>query len=450
MSDYLVRRGPFWHFQRWTPEQFRDVDKRRLIHQSTKVRVADDPDKRRAKRVADRINDALEGYWRDLAAGQTRGALHRYRETVRRAQRLGFGYREMGEMIESRATLEIMRRIEALEARGLLTDPPSVAAVLGTVKQPSLMCSELFEAYRDHMAADLRGKSDKQRKDWDQRLKVALGQFVATLPADKPFADLNKTDVNRYRDWWSKRITEQGYSAEGANTAIGYVGAAVKRLAKKFELDKLERLFSGIQFAKPKGIKNKRPSFSVSFLRDRILQPGALDGLDAELRRAVFLMMETGIRPTEIVQLDRKSIHATAAIPYVSVEFLDNDEDGERRELKTTNSIRKIPLVGVALAAMRKQADGFPTYRDNSERMAVHLNKFFRKHKLTETPKHTLYSFRHAFKDRLREAAAGDEMTDMLMGHTPDGPEYGDGFSLERKRDVLQRMALPVPSKLSV
>ena len=90
MSEHLVRRGPFWHFQRWTPEQFRAVEPRKMIFQSTKVRVADDPDKRRARRIADRINDALEAYWRDLAAGKARGATHRYRETVQRAQRLGF------------------------------------------------------------------------------------------------------------------------------------------------------------------------------------------------------------------------------------------------------------------------------------------------------------------------------------------------------------------------
>jgi integrase len=222
-------------------------------------------------------------------------------------------------------------------------------------------------------------------------------------------------------------------------------------MAKKLELESHERLFAGIQFAKPKGVKRKRPPFSVPFMRDKILKPGALDELGDEARRAVFLMMETGIRPTEIVQLDRKAIHTTGAVPFISVEFQNgDDEDGTRRELKTTHSIRKIPLVGVALAAMKKQPDGFPSYRDNSERMAVHINKFLRKHGLVESDRHTLYSFRHAFEDRMREAGAGDEMRDMLMGHTPDGPEYGEGFSLTAKRKILQQMALPASSKLKV
>ena len=447
MADYLTRRGPFWYFQRWVPAEFREFDRRKIVEQSTKVRVVDDPHQRRAKHIAYTINAALETLWRELADGKAAGARQRYRQTILRARRLGYDYREMGEMIESRATLELVRRIEALEARGLIADPPALDALLGGVARPALMCSQIYDTYFEHKKADLRTKSKKQLEGWQHRNKVAIGQFVATLPADKPFAALTRADANRYREFWSARIVDQGYSAEGANTAIGYVASAIKVLARKFDLPQLGPLFAGLTFKKKKGQKRKRPAFSVEHI-GKILAPGALEAADAELRRAILATIETGIRPAELVGLDGKTIHAFAKVPHISVEFREDEDDP--RELKTTNSIRKIPLVGVALEAFRKQPNGFESYRDNSYKLAMDINKFLRKHGLMQTPQHTLYSFRHAFKDRLRAAGAGDELTDMLMGHSPDGPDYGDGYSLADKRKVLQRIALPVSAKLSV
>ena len=56
----------------------------------------------------------------------------------------------------------------------------------------------------------------------------------------------------------------------------------------------------------------------------------------------LYVMIETGMRPSEIVNLRETAIHLDAPIPYVEIL-----PDG--RQLKTEDSKRQLPLVGVAL-----------------------------------------------------------------------------------------------------
>lgn len=47
----------------------------------------------------------------------------------------------------------------------------------------------------------------------------------------------------------------------------------------------------------------------------------------------------------------------------------------EGRAVKTDQSKREIPLVGVVLMAVRVQPDGFPRYRDKAEVLSALVNK---------------------------------------------------------------------------
>ena len=55
-----------------------------------------------------------------------------------------------------------------------------------------------------------------------------------------------------------------------------------------------------------------------------------------------------------------------------------------------------------------------------------------------------LHGLRHAFKDRLRAIRAEDEMKVALMGHdvgmTGNTPDYGRGFSIEAKFEVMSQI----------
>ena len=74
----------------------------------------------------------------------------------------------------------------------------------------------------------------------------------------------------------------------------------------------------------------------------------------------------------------------------------------------------------------------------------VDMAAYFRENDLKPTPAHSLYSLRHTFKDRLRDAGAPEEVIDELMGHKKSGPKYGRGHMLENKYEWLKRIEFSV------
>ncbi|WP_271611437.1 tyrosine-type recombinase/integrase [Bradyrhizobium sp. CCBAU 21360] len=155
----------------------------------------------------------------------------------------------------------------------------------------------------------------------------------------------------------------------------------------------------------------------------------------------LYILADTGLRPSELVNVQPRAIHLDDAIPYV--EILP-----EGRVLKTDESRRQIPLVGAALAAMRLRPQGFPRYRDKSSSLSATVNKYLLENGLRPTKAHTGYSLRHSFKDRLVAKEAPDSLIDNLMGHRTPGPRYGKGAPLELKFKFLQSIAFTPPSRL--
>jgi len=146
-------------------------------------------------------------------------------------------------------------------------------------------------------------------------------------------------------------------------------------------------------------------------------------------------MMESGARPSEIVNLTAAQIVLDVSIPFIHIR-------AEGRVLKTEHSERDIPLVGLALEAMKRRPGGFPRYFDKGSNLSATLMKYFGNHGLLPTDKHKIYSFRHSFKDRLKAVEAPEELIDEMMGHRTDKPKYGDGYGLALKLKYLQLIAL--------
>lgn len=98
------------------------------------------------------------------------------------------------------------------------------------------------------------------------------------------------------------------------------------------------------------------------------MAPGALDGLNDEARDVIYVVMETGCRPSEIANLSKTRIKLDADIPHIRIE-------PEGRLLKTEHSGRDIPLVGRALEAMKRHRNGFPRYHDKGSTLSATLMK---------------------------------------------------------------------------
>jgi integrase len=232
-----------------------------------------------------------------------------------------------------------------------------------------------------------------------------------------------------------KRIENGEAVASTVNKNMMYLRDLLHIVAifNEIETD-FDLLFSKIRL---KELEQSRPPFEVSFVQNTLLSPDSMKTLNTEAKLLIFAMADTGARESELIGLRKEDIFLNEPIPYIWIRAQKN------RALKTITSERKIPLVGASLYALQQLPSGFKHYR-NADTASTTIIKYMREHNLKPTPNHSLYSLRHTFKDRLRDAQAPEEIIDELMGHKKSGPKYGRGHILERKYEWMKKIAFEV------
>ena len=436
MSDFLTKRNGTWHFQRRVPKEFAALDPRGVIRHSTKVRIADDRHGRRAGVVAERLNRELETFWKGLADGRPKEALTSYTAARQRARQLGFQYIEHSMLVQQpvEATLP---RLKAL-ARNI-NDPIASPALLGTATRPAPLISQIFSEYESEVKEDTLDLSPDQLRIWKNGRLRAVEAFLDVVGTDKPITEITHDDALSFREHWRDRVIGEGIAAKTANKQIGQLSGMLKELNIIRRL-RLPDFFQGLRI---KGEVEKEPTpYTTEFVQDHMLKEGALDRLNEEARMVLYTIIDTGLRPSEILNLNETTIFLDAPIPYVRVMA-----DGRR--LKTEHSDREIPLVGCALLAMKRMRGGFKKYHDNSSGFSATANKFLKENGLRPTQDHSVYSLRHSFKDRLIAAEAQDSLIDSMMGHDSKRPRYGKGPSLGLKLKFLKQIAFRPPQSLA-
>ncbi len=178
-----------------------------------------------------------------------------------------------------------------------------------------------------------------------------------------------------------------------------YLGDALKMVNRMKRLG-LALPLSDLSFKE--GEARPRPPFSESWIRDHLLKPGALGGLNKEARCILLAMVNTGARPSELAALTEAQIH---------------------------------------LDAFKACPKGFPKSRCSSASLSATVNKFLRSNGLMETPDHSLYGLRHSFEDRLLTAGIDERIRRDLFGHALNRERYGKGASLSHVCDLIQRVA---------
>ncbi|WP_249140519.1 MULTISPECIES: tyrosine-type recombinase/integrase [Bradyrhizobium] len=349
---------------------------------------------------------------------------------------MGFEYIE-ADALAKRETAEILKRVEKLLEDGHADDPDARAALLGAVPKPAILVSDIFVEYERQVAAEMTDMSPNQRRRWANERKLAVKYLIKVI-GDKPVNRITGEDALDFSDWWRDRVQHGTVSAKTANKGIGNLSRMLKVINRRHRLG-LPDVFSGMRLDRV--VNRSREPFDVNFIQNSLLEGGTLMGLNPEARRTVFLIAETGLRLSEAINLTRETIQLDCEVPHVQVR-----PDGRR--MKTEQSRRDIPLVGVALEAMKLQPNGFPQYRDKNASLSAVLNKFLETRNLRTERKLTIYSLRHSFKDRLIAAEAPDSIIDELMGHKTYKPKYGRGATLDLKQKWLLKIALRAPATL--
>jgi integrase len=434
-ENFLTLRGGKWHFVRRVPKAFRDLDKRGIVRLSTGIKLANDRTGIRARQVALQRNAELEAFWRGMADGKSADAQRRYDEARRRARQMGFDYMPAPAVAELPLD-ELVTRVEALIKTRSIDAPEKVAAVLGGEQQTSIMLSRVFDVFETLVRAELKGMSANQLRKWRNAKQRALEKLIA-VTGDKPLPRLTRNDALDFQQSLQDLILSDSIKIGTANKTLGHINRMIGEIDRRHRLG-LGPIFRDLQIGG--GIDGVRKAFPIEFVQNVLLKAGTLDGLNDEARALVYLLAETGLRPSEACNLTKSTIVLDHKIPHVKIV-------PEGRVLKTHQSLREHPLVGVALKVAKAFPSGFPRYRDKSDSLSATVNKFLEENNLRTPLNCTLYGLRHTFKDRLRAARASDELMDVLMGHRSDKPEYG-GWSLEQKRDVLHQIAFKPPSRI--
>jgi integrase len=427
--DYLTQRNGVWHYYRRVPSEYTTLDHRHHVRLSTKIKVGNDRTGTKAGRVAAKLNATQEAYWRSLVDGKAADAKQAYTDAVKLARSFGLDYLTPSDAAQ-RPINEVLTRIETLLTDGRIENPAIRKAVLGAVEKPKIMLSDLFGEYEATQKTALSRMSADQIRKWTSAKKRSV-EILIEQRGNKAVQDLTREDALAFADWWEERVITEGLSASSANKNISHLGGMIRAVNKRLQLG-LDNVFAGTRIEG--GRDGKRSPFAPDFIRQKILAPGMLDGLDDEARDVIYVVMETGARPSEIVNLTKNRIFLDGPVPYIRIE-------AEDRLLKTEHSERTIPLIGLALEAMKRHPRGFPRYADKGSNLSATLMKYFKARKLLPTPKHSIYSLRHSFKDRLKSVEAPEELVDELMGHSNGKPRYGDGYGLQLKRKYIQAIA---------
>ena len=436
---------------RRVPSRFASVDERGLVQIALRTDSLEV-----AKMRRDGLAEADTAMWNALSLERAstlngRGqslkiAEHRHRSAVARALSQGFVYRPVEELAAIGDVEDIVARFNATDVNSKL-NRANAEALLGGVPVPedSTTVMEAFELYVTKIAFDDQyNKSEAQRRSWEKTKRTSIAYFVDQI-GDLQLAEITREKAIEYRDWWQSRMLPQKdgsrpITPNTANRHIGNMRSLIERYFKYRGQANVKNPFRDFYFSGKS--QTKRASFSDEWVRSKILIPGLFDGLRLELRVIIFLLIETGARLSEIVNLQSDDIRLNDTVPHIKIRPEQN------RELKTGDSEREIPLVGAALIAMQICPDGFPHYYDKSTLVSANLMKAFKQRKLLPSHSHVIYSFRHSFEDRMLEGGLDYGLRCSLMGHKNTRPEYGMGGSLEYRRDELLKIAHPVPPLL--
>ena len=254
---------------------------------------------------------------------------------------------------------------------------------------------------------------------------------LIAVVGDQGIEKVGPNDFLDFRNWWWEKITAEGLTPNSANKDFTHIGSTFRLVCKANRIAVPQGL-DGLNFSE--GEKRTRLPFSEAWIKEKILAPGALDGLNKEARCILLGMVNTGYRPSEGQSLKADHIHLDGPFPHITIE-----PDG--RTLKNASSCRTIPLAGVSLAAFRQCPEGFPRYF-GSAGLSATVNKYLRENGLMESPKHSLYGLRHSFEDRMLDRDVDGRIRADLMGHAISRERYGRGASEEKLAGVMRSIAL--------
>ncbi|MEB2843782.1 site-specific integrase [Endobacterium cereale] len=359
----------------------------------------------------------------------------------------GMHYQDVDSMSDASVEDSVSIIGAGLEAYGRVVEPAPVTSVAigGAITQPALtirQALEQFEADSTDMWLDLSHR--ERQKKWN-KYKEAVTDFENEMGKNLDVLKLKKTDVYAYRSKLLERVkpkpdasgqTAKPIKVDTVRKKIMWLRVIVRHAYELAEMK--DSPFENLRPIKGIGDEVKREVITEDEAK-AVRMKYAEVGTNDELVAIMAVIENTGAHAKEIALLDASDIHLDADIPHISIQPNDH-----RSFLKTDNRVRKVPVVGIALDALKRFPAGFPRYRkDNGgEAVSAAANKLMK----PLAPNKTTYSYRHRMADLMKAKGVEDTVRDSIMGHGNDGKMsgyYGTEYPLEIKLEVLKKVLPP-------
>jgi integrase len=351
---------------------------------------------------------------------------------------------------------------------------------------------ERDEALRDErieeMKDAIRGLSSETRSDFLQRLtqpapvEVDMGPAVpAPAPLSAPVSESKGGFPEAIKEWQRKRTPGPG-AVDGMNLTVsrffevcGRVSlqAVTRDHVKKYQDHYLAagmnpgtvRYYSSLlkallAVAFDSGMIKSNPALGVKLDRPKKAPKASRVAFAMEDVRVILdklptagnphwvplVSLYTGMRLEEICQLApddiREETYRDAKGKTRAVAVIYATDEGDNQGLKNAGSRRKIPVHPALVEAgfldyAKGQSGGriFPGLKANKAgregaNLSIWFGKFLREKCEITDPRKVFHSFRHLFKDVLREHGVEEQVSDALTGHTNGsvGRTYGGDY----------------------
>ena len=284
--------------------------------------------------------------------------------------------------------------------------------------EANLTLSQALETYLTHKGA---GKH-KSFEATAQRACTYLVEACGTKDLD----GYSRADALKYRDY----LIAKGMVGSSVSRVISSIRAVFNFAISEYALD-LKNPFTGLYFDKTAGVSKRLP-IPISDIR-KVQEQCRI--IDDEMRWLIASVSDTGLRLAEAAGLLKSDLVLDVEIPFVRVSV------HPWRAVKTSGSVRVVPLVNASLWAARRILNAnpdsvyaFPRYNKtsttNANSASAALNKWLHQY----VPQGcTMHSFRHSMRDRLRAVECPSDIIDQIGGWatTSVGQGYGEGYGLE-------------------
>ncbi len=295
--------------------------------------------------------------------------------------------------------------------------------LVGADTDAKAITTEHVRTFRDRMLALKRGVG----------ANTNLDQAITSNPQDRVGAKTAKKHFMFLRAFLNWLVAEAYIdSAPGTKVGVPVPKKAKSEQRRSFTKDELNQFFASPLFMGCQSAKRLYKPGHVLVRNDDFWVP--------------LLLFYTGMRLAEALQLRVSDVYTDGSTPHICLS-------ASHMQLKTHSSERLIPIhpdlvnYGFLDFVAKRQAKTKPLFSgiqsagDISNYYSKKLGRYLRKIGILD-PNVTTHSFRHTFKDTLRNAKIPEEERNQIMGHSNGtvSEQYGVGANIETLAEYMEKV----------